>query len=69
MSTELLVTSVLTKHDEQKTTVTVTVLDEVAPGLKNETGRYMIELDALYTDTADPALMAAIAGKLALLDA
>ncbi len=68
MSTELLVTSILTKHDEQKTTVTVTVLEEVAPGLKNETGRYMIELDTLYTDSADPAMMAAIADKLSLLD-
>jgi len=68
MSTELLITSVLTKHDEQKTTVGVTVLEEVAPGLKNETGRYMIELDVLYTDTADPALMSAIAEKLSLLD-
>jgi|JYMV01.1.fsa_nt_gi hypothetical protein len=67
MSTELLITSVLTKHDEQKTTINVTILEEVAPGLKNETGRYVVELDTLYTDTADPGLMAAIAEKLALL--
>jgi len=68
MSTELQITSILTKHDEQKTTVTVTVLEEVAPGLKTETGRYTMELDTLYTDTTDPALMSAIAEKLALLD-
>jgi hypothetical protein len=64
---ELLVTSILTKHDEQKTTVTVTVLEKVAPGLKNETGRYIMELDTLYLDTTDPLLMAAIAEKLELL--
>jgi hypothetical protein len=64
---ELLVTSILTKHDEQRTTVTVTVLEQIAPGLKNETGRYIMELDALYLDTTDPLLMAAIAEKLELL--
>ena len=67
MSSELQITSILTQHDKQNTIINVTVLEEVAPGLKNETGRYVVELDTLYTDTADPTLMAAIAEKLALL--
>ena len=69
MSTELQITSVLTSHDEQKTTVTVTVLEDVAaaPGLSVETGRYKVVLEALYTDTDDPAMLAAVAEKLALV--
>jgi hypothetical protein len=69
MSTELQITSVLTSHDAQKTTVTVTVLEDVAaaPGLSVETGRYKVVLEALYTDTDDPAMLAAVAEKLALV--
>jgi hypothetical protein len=64
---EIIIESILTRHDSQQTVLAVTVLSEVLPGLSYETGRYKISLDALYTDSADPALMAAIAEKLALL--
>jgi hypothetical protein len=67
MDTELLITSILTKYDEKKTTVTVTVFEEVAVGLSKEKHRYKLVVNNLYTDPADPALMAAIADKLALL--
>jgi|JYMV01.1.fsa_nt_gi hypothetical protein len=67
MKTEIVINSILTQHDEQKTTISVIVLEEVAEGLSREKGRYMVVLDKTYINTTDPELMSEIAVKLALL--
>ena len=61
---EIQITSMLNKHDEQKTILTITLLESISEGVKEEKGRYTITLDKMYLDTADPKLLSEIAAKL-----
>lgn len=61
---EIIIESLLTRRDTQVSVIDVMILEDLGSGISQQAGKYKLTLEGVYTDTADPALLALIADKL-----